>query len=101
MARHAYVEVRRTLARALVARQLAVARAAFESFWALPMIVDLTDTVCRRAAEIGEEFGSRTLDALHLAAAEVAGAPDLSFHTYDVRQAAVARELGWTVVGAR
>ena len=100
-ARHTYVEVRRTLARALGGRELAAARAAFESFWGLPMIVELTETVCRRAADIGEEYGSRTLDALHLAAAEAVGLSDLAFHTYDVRQAAVARALGWAVVGAQ
>ena len=101
VARHGYVEVRGTLSRALAGRELAAARTAFESFWMVPMVVELTETVCRRAAEIAEEYGNRTLDALHLAAAEAAGGQDLTFHTYDARQAATARALGWSVVGAQ
>jgi predicted nucleic acid-binding protein len=41
----------------------------------------------------------RTLDALHLAAAERAGGGTLVFVTYDIRQAQAARSLGWPVLG--
>jgi uncharacterized protein len=42
----------------------------------------------------------KTLDALHLAAAQRVGGPELTFVTFDERQAEAARSLGWTVVGA-
>lgn len=41
---------------------------------------------------------ARTLDALHLAAAQRAGVASLL--TFDLRQAQAARNLGLTVVGA-
>jgi predicted nucleic acid-binding protein len=42
----------------------------------------------------------RTLDALHLGAAERVGGAALPFVTFDRRLAAAARRLGWTVLGA-
>jgi predicted nucleic acid-binding protein len=42
----------------------------------------------------------RTLDALHLAAAQRVSAPGVSFLTFDLRQAQAARALGLTVVTA-
>jgi hypothetical protein len=39
-------------------------------------------------------------DALHLGAAERAGTDDLTFVTFDRRQADAARSLGWTVARA-
>jgi predicted nucleic acid-binding protein len=42
----------------------------------------------------------RTLDALHLAAAQRVGGPAMPFLTFDLRQAQAARSLGLTVVGA-
>jgi predicted nucleic acid-binding protein len=44
--------------------------------------------------------GVRTLDALHLAAAQRVGGAAVPFLTFDVRQAQAARGLGLTVVGA-
>jgi predicted nucleic acid-binding protein len=52
------------------------------------------------AAAIAELTGARTLDALHLAAAQRVGGPAVPFLTFDVRQARAARGLGLTVVGA-
>jgi predicted nucleic acid-binding protein len=51
-----------------------------------------------RAAEIGCAHGVRTLDALHLAAADRLPRP-VTFLTFDRRQAAAARQLGLVVVG--
>jgi predicted nucleic acid-binding protein len=51
-----------------------------------------------RAAEIGCAHGVRTLDALHLAAADRLPRP-VTLLTFDRRQAAAARLLGLAVVG--
>lgn len=51
-----------------------------------------------RAAEIGCAHGVRTLDAVHLAAADRLPRP-VTFLTFDRRQAAAARQLGLVVVG--
>ena len=51
-----------------------------------------------RATEIGCAHGVRTLDALHLAAADRLPRP-VTFLTFDRRQAAAARQLGMVVVG--
>jgi hypothetical protein len=40
----------------------------------------------------------RTLDALHLAAAQRVSTPGLGFRTFDLRQAQAARTLGLTVL---
>lgn len=45
-------------------------------------------------------IGARTLDALHLGAAQRLGASAITFLTFDVRQAQAARSIGITVVGA-
>jgi predicted nucleic acid-binding protein len=49
-----------------------------------------------RAGEIACQLATRTLDAIHLAAAERLG-PDLTFVTFDERQAAAARAMGLAV----
>lgn len=59
-----------------------------------------TDRAClARAVEIGCEQRVRTLDAIHLAAADRLPRP-LTFMTFDRRQAGAARALGFEVVGA-
>ena len=45
------------------------------------------------------EYDLRTLDALHLAAAERAGGPELTFVTFDTRLAEAARAMGFPVAG--
>jgi predicted nucleic acid-binding protein len=99
-ARHTLVEVRRILARELRGRSLSEARRQFVSDWDRTHPVDLNRDTCAIAAEIAESAGTRTLDALHLAAAERVRRAGISFLTYDVRQAKAARSLGWTVLGA-
>ena len=63
-------------------------------------IVELDEITCETAAAIAELIGVRTLDALHLAAAQRIGGPAVPFLTFDLRQAQAARGLGLTVVGA-
>jgi predicted nucleic acid-binding protein len=99
-ARHSIVEVRRNLARLLDEADAAAARAAFLEDIAVFSIIELDRVTCETAADIAEITGVRTLDALHLAAAQRVGGSAVPFLTYDVRQAQAARGLGFTVVGA-
>lgn len=101
-AAHTQVEVRRNLARRFAAAptDLARVRRAFVTDWARTAVVALDEVTLSTAADLAETTGARTLDALHLAAAQRAGAPALRILSYDVRLAQTARSLGWTVVGA-
>lgn len=96
---HTIVEVRRNLARLLAGRELASVRAAFAADLEVLSIVELDEVTCEGAAQVAEVTGVRTLDALHLAAAQRVGGPAVPFLTFDVRQAQAARALGLTVVG--
>jgi predicted nucleic acid-binding protein len=98
--RHTIVELRRNLGRLLAGRELATARAAFAADLDAISIVELDEVTCDGAAQIAEVTGVRTLDALHLAAAQRVGGPAVPFLTFDVRQAQAARALGLTVVGS-
>lgn len=97
--RHTIVEVRRNLARLLDGPRLAGAQAAFARDTELVSIVELDAATCERAAAIAEITGVRTLDALHLGAAQRIGA-GTTFLTFDLRQAQAARGLGLVVLGA-
>jgi len=99
-ARHTIVEVRRNLARLLDGRDLASARSAFARDLGVLSIVELDEVTCEGAATVAEVTGVRTLDALHLAAAQRVGGPAVPFLTFDARRAQAARALGLTVVGA-
>jgi uncharacterized protein len=99
-ARHTIVEVRRNLARLLDGRDLAAARSAFASDLEVLSIIELDEVTCEAAATVAEVTGVRTLDALHLAAAQRVGGPAVPFVTFDARQAQAARAIGLTVVGA-
>lgn len=99
-ARHTVVEVRRNLARVLAERDAGEARSAFLGDLEALSLIELDATTCERAAAIAEVTGVRSLDALHLAAAQRAGGAAVPFLTFDVRQAQAARALGFTVVGA-
>ena len=52
------------------------------------------------AADLAEQLGVRSLDAIHLASARRLLVPALTFVTFDLRQAQAARTLGFTVLGA-
>jgi uncharacterized protein len=99
-ARHTIVEVRGSLARLLDGGALAAARSAFGRDLEALSVVELDEVTCEAAAAIAEVTGVRTLDALHLAAAQRVGGPAVPLLTFDVRQAQAARTLGLTVVGA-
>lgn len=77
-----------------------MAREQFERDWSMIEIVEIDGELCERAADLAEVTGVRALDAVHLAAAHRAGAPRVSFATFDLRQAQAARSLGWMVLGA-
>jgi len=99
-ARHTIVEVRRNLARLMDGRDLVAARSAFTRDISAFAIVELDAVTCETAAAIAEVTGVRTLDALHLSAAQRIGGAAVPFLTFDVRQAQAARTLGLTVLGA-
>jgi predicted nucleic acid-binding protein len=96
----AIVEVRRNLARLLSGRDLADARKAFAEDLASFSIIELDEVTCESAASIAEAFGVRTLDALHLGAAQRIADAGVGFLTFDLRQAQAARALGLVVVTA-
>lgn len=98
-ARHTEVEVRRNLTRLLDPREFRSARGQFDADWRRVDVIELDRVTCGIAAELAESTGVRTLDALHLGAAQRAGGGELPVLTYDVRQARAARSLGWTVLG--
>jgi hypothetical protein len=97
--RHTFVEVTLAIHRRLGDAERRVAVEAFERDWERTYVVALDDAVCRRAAELGIATGARSLDALHLAAAERAGGRSLPIVTFDVRLGHAARSLGFGVVG--
>jgi predicted nucleic acid-binding protein len=96
--RHTIVEVRRNLARLLVATDAAAARVAFADDLGALSIVELDVATCETAAAVAEQTGVRTLDALHLGAALRLGTA-ITFLTFDARQAHAARALGFPVAG--
>jgi predicted nucleic acid-binding protein len=98
-ARHTWVEVRRNLARLLAGSDLAEAHGYFASDFRRTHVVELDEATCDLAAQIAEVSLLRTLDALHLAALRRVG-HDIPLLSFDVRQAAAARSLGITVLGA-
>jgi predicted nucleic acid-binding protein len=79
-----------------VERQLA---RSLEADWEHFLVVPVDDLCLARAAEIGCNRRLRTLDAIHLAAADRLPYP-FTFVTFDVRQAEAARALGFDVAGA-
>ena len=96
---HTYVEVRRNLARLLADDALADARSSFLRAWRDVEVVELTEGLLERAAGFAEVTGARALDALHLGAAERAGAElGMPIVTFDRRLGAAARSLGWRVL---
>ena len=99
-ARHTWVEVIRNL-HALVERSEGTRlENAFRSDWRRTHVVELDRSTCERAADLAKVHGVRTLDALHLAAAQRLGHSSVPFVTYDVRQAQAARAIGFTVLGS-
>lgn len=98
--RHTFVEISLAIHRRLGDAERQHAAAAFDRDWQRTFVVALDEVVCRRAAELGIATGCRSLDALHLAAAERAGGRSMAIVTFDVRLGMAARSLGFPVVGA-
>jgi predicted nucleic acid-binding protein len=96
-ANHTYTEVSIALTRRLGIGEAAPAIRLFEDDWIRTVVVDIDDPICRRAADLGIEHHLRTLDALHLAAAERAGGSGLTFLTFDTRLGDAARSMGFPV----
>lgn len=93
----AYPESRRAICRENADPRVREQRdARFRAEWASFDRVPIDAALLERAAEISCQQPTRTLDAIHLAAAERLG-PGLTFVTFDERQAVAARALGFTV----
>jgi uncharacterized protein len=95
-----FVEVRRNLARELSGVELREAKDQFAADLDSMALVAVDEATCRAAAQIGEQLGVRSLDAVHLASAQRLAIPSLRFITFDLRQAQAARSLGFTVLGS-
>jgi uncharacterized protein len=65
----------------------------WDAFWVIP----LDARVLARAAELGAAFGLRTVDALHLAAADRLPRP-CAYLTFDRHQIPAAAGLGFDVI---
>jgi len=64
--------------------------------WPRFAVVPIDEACLARAREIGCQFGTRTLDSIHLAAADRLPRP-LTFVTFDRQQAAAAAAIGFLV----
>jgi uncharacterized protein len=95
-----FVEVRRNLARVLRGAELREAKDQFIDDIDSMALVAVDEAVCRAAAQIGEQLGVRSLDAIQLASAQRLAIPSLSFVTFDLRQAQAARSMGFVVLGS-
>ena len=60
-------------------------------------LIDLTHDIINRAAELTEQTGLRSLDALHVASAEQSLGYNCLLITFDIRQGSAARLLGFDV----
>ena len=94
------VEVRRALGLLASAVERVLTRANFARDLESISIIEVDALVCAEAASIAEETGLRSLDSIHVASSRRISDVDITFITFDVRQAAVARSLGLTVLGA-
>jgi predicted nucleic acid-binding protein len=95
-----FVEVRRNLARVLRGTELREAKDQFAADMEAMALVAVDESVCRGAAQIAEQLGVRSLDAIQLASAQRLAIPSLPFVTFDLRQAQAARSLGFAVLGS-
>jgi predicted nucleic acid-binding protein len=99
-AQHSFVEVAIALSRRTAVATYGLVMTRFEMDWSRISVVALDDVLCRRAARIGVETGTRSLDAMHLAAAERVGARSIPIVTFDQRLAQAARSMGFTTLGS-
>ena len=92
------VEVRRNLSRLLDGDDLDTQRRALAVDLDAFALVSLDATTMSTAARIAEQTLCRSLDSIHLGAAQRAGRSTMLL-TFDVRQARAARDIGITVIG--
>lgn len=92
------VEVRRNLTRLLAADALDAKRSEFSVDLDAFALVNLDASTMSSAARIAEQTLCRSLDSIHLSAAQRAG-QSTTLLTFDVRQARAARDLGMSVIG--
>jgi predicted nucleic acid-binding protein len=96
--RLAEVEVRRNLARLLDGEDLDRQRQAFAVDLDVFALISLDTSTMNSAARIAEQTQCRSLDSIHLGAAQRAGHAT-ALLTFDSRQARAARQIGMTVIG--
>ena len=92
------VEVRRNLTRLLTGDELNRQRRALSADLDAFALVSLDATTMNTAARIAEQTLCRSLDSIHLGAAQRAGLATTVL-TFDVRQASAARQVGLSVIG--
>lgn len=95
-----WVEVWRNVGRRLPPSEATVARGALRVDWQRLTVVEVDANLAEDAGRLADLTGSRSLDALHLAALERVGPAGIALVTADLRQAQAARALGWAVLGA-
>jgi predicted nucleic acid-binding protein len=95
-----WVEVWRNVGRRLPPSEATVARGALRADWQRLTVVEVDADLAEDAGRLADLTGSRSLDALHLAALERVGPAGIALVTADLRQAQAARALGWAVLGA-
>lgn len=98
--RIAVVEVRRALARIVNPVEHGMAKSLFAHDLERMFVIEADAQVCEHAAELAERTALRSLDAIHVASAQRALGAAADFVTFDIRQAEVARDMGFTVKGA-
>jgi len=98
----AYAEARAALARlrrdgALTASKFASAKRELDEQWPAYLTLEATDSVCRAAGELAEQYGLRGFDSIHLASfAEIsgrAGTDDTRFSSFDDRLNRAAQKV--------
>jgi predicted nucleic acid-binding protein len=96
----AYPEARAALARrrrdhTLSAVGFAAVKRVFDAEWTRYVVVEVTDTLCKDASQLAEQYALRGYDSIHLASfleiARQAGVPDTEFSSFDDRLNAAAR----------
>ena len=75
-----------------------IARAEFERDWRHVAIIEVDEALMRHAAVLGATMRIRSLDSLHLAAADTLGGSDFALATWDRRLWQAARTLGIPVL---
>lgn len=82
---------------AISARQQRALWSALRDEWEAMWVVPIDDRCTARAVELGAAFGLRTVDAIHLAAADRLPRP-VRYLTFERRQIPAADALGFEVV---